>query len=232
MKRQLIINPCMCGDDRAFAKINYENGRLSISGVIGPTKYGNARGSCGQCVDEIRDGRPTEGWTEEMLKAFCDIWDTWHLNDMRPYCEHQEKLGWRDIAKKEVTLYHYELKYKILKEQYKIEQMIINMAKKEGEKIQLDALQRMILNLPYSKTTYDKLKDEELEYYLPRDNGATEVRRLGWVRSEEHPEGLLGKACPICGYKYGSKWLTEKVPKYIIDYLFNLPESKVQPAWI
>ena len=36
-------------------------------------------------VDEIRNGSPTDEWTTEMLNKLCDIWDRWHLNDMRPY---------------------------------------------------------------------------------------------------------------------------------------------------
>ena len=31
-----------------FCKITLDNGRLSISGVIGPKSNGNARGGCGQ----------------------------------------------------------------------------------------------------------------------------------------------------------------------------------------
>ena len=57
-----VINPCVCKvgerNANAFAKIEYENGRLSICGVVGPLKSGNCRGSAGQCVDAIRDGKP------------------------------------------------------------------------------------------------------------------------------------------------------------------------------
>ena len=88
-----IISPCLCkvytssGNEataRAFCKIQFENGRLSITGVIGPLRSGGYRGSAGQCVDEIREGCPCDEWTREMLDKFCSIWDEWHLNDMRP----------------------------------------------------------------------------------------------------------------------------------------------------
>lgn len=39
---------------------------------------------------------------------------------------------------------------------------------------------------------------------------------LAWVRPDEHPDGLLGKPCPVCGYKYGTAWLTEPLPEEII----------------
>lgn len=35
---------------------------------------------------------------------------------------------------------------------------------------------------------------------------------LAWVRRDEHPRGLLSFPCPVCGYKYGSAWLTREIP--------------------
>ena len=106
-----IINPCKCEvhnryipTDRlgrplsskkythmtdAYAKIRYDGKRLSISGVIGPMRSGNCKGSAGQCVEEIRKGIPTKEWNREMLDKFCDIWERWHLNDLHAGCEHQ-----------------------------------------------------------------------------------------------------------------------------------------------
>lgn len=130
-----IISPCLCkvytrsgnkATARAFCKIQFENGRLSITGVIGPMPSGDCRGGAGQCVDAIREGCHCDKWTQEMLNKFCSIWDEWHLNDMRPYCK------------------------------------------------------------PY----------------------------------------------PVCGYQYGHAWQTEEVPQEVIDWLFNLPESPVVPAWV
>ena len=45
-----IVNPCVCdtygGKAQAYAEIEYENGRLSICGVIGPKRNGDCLGSC------------------------------------------------------------------------------------------------------------------------------------------------------------------------------------------
>jgi hypothetical protein len=35
---------------------------------------------------------------------------------------------------------------------------------------------------------------------------------LGWIRPDEHPDGLLAKPHPECGYRYGSAWLYEPLP--------------------
>jgi hypothetical protein len=62
------------------------------------------------------------------------------------------------------------------------------------------------------------------------ENG--EQRMAGWVRQEEHPEGLLGKPCPVCGYKYGSAWNKEEVPEDALAWLYDLPDTKITPAWV
>ena len=84
---------------KAFAEITItDDWNLSIHGVIGPRADGNCAGSAGQCIDDIRNCKPAPGWTEERVQRFCDIWDEWHLNDMRPYCKHQKELGWDIMA--------------------------------------------------------------------------------------------------------------------------------------
>jgi len=90
-----------------FCEITFENGRLSIHGVIGPTRGGNAMGSSGQIDSEfyhptIRpDGyykasmlRFAPGWNHIQFFKFLRYWHKWHLNDLHAECEHQEALGW------------------------------------------------------------------------------------------------------------------------------------------
>jgi hypothetical protein len=59
-----------------------------------------------------------------------------------------------------------------------------------------------------------------------------EEKAAGWVTPSEHPDGLLERPCPVCGYKYGSAWLEEAVPDAVLDWLYNLPDTKIRPAWI
>lgn len=80
-----------------FCKIEFTDGRLSISGVVGPLKSGNAIGGCGQ-VDmefdhqnpEHNDKRYSEpikaaslrfapGWTMGKWFKFLEYWHDWHL---------------------------------------------------------------------------------------------------------------------------------------------------------
>ncbi len=67
-----------------FCKIRFKDGRLSISGVEGPLSSGNCRGSCGQ-IDmhpwHIQTYAP--GWNSRKEKQLREVWERWHLNDMR-----------------------------------------------------------------------------------------------------------------------------------------------------
>jgi len=33
-------------------------------------------------------------------------------------------------------------------------------------------------------------------------------------------------------YRYGTQWLHEKIPTEVLEFLENLPESKITPAWV
>lgn len=45
---------------------------------------------------------------------------------------------------------------------------------------------------------------------------------LSWVRRDEHPAGLLAHPCPVCGYKFGTAWLTREIPETIRERLAEL----------
>ena len=67
-----------------FANIKFIGGRLSISGVEGPTRGGDCRGSCGQIVmHEWGALTYAPGWTAALTEKFRSIWGQWHLNDMK-----------------------------------------------------------------------------------------------------------------------------------------------------
>lgn len=238
-----VVNPCQClvwnqrgtGQHlvQAFAEIEYKDGKLSICGVIGPRSNGNADGSCGQCISEIRSGEPNKNWTAKVLQKFCDIWYRWHLNDMRPYCQHQKDLGWDKLAVKKVTLYNYTLR----NEWFCKKREIYNEVKKilgETGQVFLTEYEREIWNLPLSVHTWKPLDDVRYEPQKQQEwnEGPTEEKTLGWLSPEEHPDGILGKSCPVCGYKYGTSWLKEDVPEDVLQFLYNLPDTTREPAWV
>lgn len=238
-----IINPCSCevyrGTANAFVAIEYDKGggKLSLHGVIGPTPNGGCRGSVGQCVDEIRKGTPVDTWTPEMLNKLCDIWDRWHLNDMRPYCQHQKELGWDKIAGEKITQYHYLLTDEASKQKRAAEKAAMD-ALRRGETFTPSENQVFFACLDYGLDTFGVLGEDLAPHYQPRkslypgDSGPTETKMRGWVRFDESDLGILCKPCPVCGYKYGTSWLKEKVPQDVLDWLFALPETERRPAWV
>lgn len=81
-----------------FCKIRFKDGRLSITGVEGPTQGGNCLGGCGQIDSHLRGNlnsikRLGVGWTRAKLSRFFEVWKDWHLNDMRSNCPHQASRG-------------------------------------------------------------------------------------------------------------------------------------------
>ena len=114
-----------------FCSIEYKNGRLSISGVVGPLHSGNCLGSCGQIiVNWTPIVNYAKGWTPSMVNRFLDIWNRWHLNDMnagtpeqmefvrnyrknhaRPsydeLCDALKNAGLYEIVQADGTLYKY-----------------------------------------------------------------------------------------------------------------------------
>lgn len=97
-----------------YIKAEYSDNRLSISGVIGPSRSGNAYGGCGQIDMEFahrkaahndsRYSQPIQPreinfapeWNAKKWLDLLEIWHDWHLNDLKPGCEHQRASGWED----------------------------------------------------------------------------------------------------------------------------------------
>lgn len=225
-----IINPCLCetakGEREAYAKIRYDGHRLSI---VGETNSG----VCGQCVDEIRDGIPHEEWSEEMLKKFCDIWGDWHLNDMRPCCSHQKKLGWNELALKKVNKFNFHLTYEAFHKKEEIKNTALKTLE-DGKSCKYTEEQRLYSMLPYSKHvySYDESVPAPLLYQSDKNDEMHRTKEkitLGRIHPDEFEDGILTKECPVCGYKYGTRWLTEDVPEDVLTWLKELPDSEFCP---
>lgn len=104
---------------RVYCKIEFKEGKLSISGVEGPLSSGNALGSCGQIDMHLRDKQHAiklaPGWTRSNLAKFFDVWKDWHLNDMKAGTPAQMA----ELAKHTFPGYptnHYEWACAILKD--------------------------------------------------------------------------------------------------------------------
>ena len=186
-----------------FIEILYENGTLRMSGAVGD--------SYGQLVIRYSTNSPhlkfNPGWNEEKWKKLLEIWNEWHLNDLRPGCRHQ-----KDWGKEQIDVYTYELDRTTILERQKIQenamQRLLN-----GETVTLDAYEIYLLHLPYSYKSGDN--EPRSGYRLVRYENVLS----GHVYPHEHPKGVLTKACPTCGHKYGTDWQKEEVPADVIAWL-------------
>lgn len=143
------------------------------------------------------------------------LWKLYHLNNMHPECEHQRELGWNEIAKRSVNIYHYHMTRDALKKQNEAKNKAL-AALKNGETFTPTKEDTFYANLSYSlKSSTESLPDNLKDLYEPDTgwNGYIETKTLGWLHESDHPDGILGKACPVCGYKYGTGWKYSPIPK-------------------
>lgn len=223
-----------------FAKIEHDGDRLSISGVIGPMSNGDARGSSGQFIMSFKeydsrghmnlaDITPASGWTPDLIKRFFDAWDRWHLNDMRANCEHQKGADWDASRKIELTYYTLTTDAMRVRNDAR---GIAAAAAVRGEVAQLTKQQHALLALTdwFKERTSPPDADSPLSGCYEAKK--RETKTVGWIYPTEHPSGLLGKPCTVCGYKYGSAWKREEVPAEVIEFLQSLPDADKTPAWV
>jgi hypothetical protein len=201
--------------------IKWSGERLSISGSFD--------GSHGQCVDSIRQAFPRS----EAVQRLCDVWDEYHLNDMTAGCASQYGNAAFDggkmlrIYKWTVTTEAFYRSKKIIEE---VRDGLINgvsLALSDEDRDLLRAVEAGKMGI----TTHTK-ENPDPRYYSPDKGYGTrplsgyEDKLATWVYQHEHPEGILSKPCPVCGYKYGSKWLTRPVPASALKFLKDLLDSQ------
>lgn len=154
--------------------------------------------SAGQNLDEI-----AKYIHNNRFSRIYAMWKKYHLNDMHPECEHQRELGWPERARQSVTIYTHTLNSDTILKRHKIESSVMERIKK-GETVSLSESDRDLLNLQYEIKTWKGCLPEDIASYYKLDR--TDKRTLGWLEPEEHPEGLLCRPCPVCGYRYGTAW--------------------------
>jgi len=97
----------------AYCKIEYKDGNLSLTGVEGPTRDGNCKGSCGQ-ISQPTIAQFAPEWDQEKLDLFFATWDRWHLNDMRAGSMAQEQFLRDNPVSYQYPESHYEVASKAL----------------------------------------------------------------------------------------------------------------------
>lgn len=195
---------------------------FSASGNIWNNNHSDIR--CGgQCLDTI-----AEYIDNPVFKEIHELWKLYHLNDMHPECVHQAEFGWRELAKKEVLLHTFMLKNDVFMSQRGLERRVIRKVI-AGDTSDLTEEERKVLGLEISIVSHmDVLPEELMLYYKYK---SSERKTLGWLRESEHPEGLLCRPCPVCGYEYGTSWNFFEIPdvdKQRIERLMSAETPSIQ----
>jgi len=153
------------------------------------------------------------------VQRMIEIWDRWHLNGMKATCEHQRALDWEKLASQKVIIYSWTLTGAASKQRREAEKEAMD-ALKAGKTVKLTDESLKMLALSHSfKTHLEKLPKSLADFYEPTKatsySQPKETKTLGWLSQNDHPEGILSKPCPVCGYKYGSAWTVEPLPEEI-----------------
>lgn len=158
----------------------------------------------GQCLDEI-----AQYIDDEQFITIYRLWKLYHLNDMHAECEHQAAAGWLSIARKKVSIYTFRMTTEAISAQHKLEHEILDAAK-VGKPYTTTTEEQILLKLSYTQKAHkDTLPDNIAPFYKLNE---VELKALGWLSEKEHPDGLLSRPCPVCGYKYGTEWLYRAIP--------------------
>ena len=225
-----------------WVKILYIDGRLSITGVHGPLRNGEAHGDCGQVTERLAellkfpDLICVEGGTETVRRLLY-YWEEWHLNSMRAHCDHQIAVHNWDV-KERVQLWRWQLESPILCWQRKTKEAA-EARLLSGETVAYSAQELELLRKPFTVWTHDEQSPGD-GYKL---DSTTEVSVTSLWPMEElgkgcnftmehcHPKGILAKPCPTCGHKWGSAWLHKDVPEEVLQFLTSMPHDPENYPW-
>lgn len=97
-----------------------------------------------------------------------------------------------------------------------------------GESILLTPNERNLLNNKFFINAFSEELPKTIAPLYELKN--TERKMLGWLYEKDHPEGILCKPCPVCGYEYGSSWKYFPIPEEDEKIILHLLKTGEVPA--
>lgn len=171
-----------------------------VLSVVGETWENGQWSSGGQCYDDLADAAPNA----------VELWQRWHLNDMRSGCEHQRQ-ECDQTALLTLTPLTWGPRYHELRRLALAGTMAQEDAATWADTVA--TVERLTIKWPYP--CHPQAWGEAGENAL-----AAELVAIGPAKTRpacntfvtEHPDGLLGRVCPECGHRYGHGWVYEPIP--------------------
>jgi len=189
---------------------------FSVCGIVWNRSHSDIV-SGGQNLDDVAEHIKTP-----LFKEIYSFWKKYHLNDLHAACEHQAALGWEDKSTTEVELYTFCMTSETLSRKRHLTDSIMGKIK-NGETFQATKEEQHLLCLEYSFEHYNKNLDPSKSGFYELDK--TEVKTLGWLYEKQHPDGLLRRPCPVCGYKYGTAWHYRAIPETDLNRIKEIIET-------
>lgn len=169
----------------------------------------------GQCLDSLQPYFKLSPTFTEIFR----LWKLYHLNDMHAACIHQAAQGWEEQAAEKVTLYVFTMTTEAIRERDALKRRILTAAQ-NGEAWKTSPVEQLLLSLEYSVKSENEALPENINgYYKLKEK---EIKACGWLHPEEHSRGILGKPCPVCGYKYGHGWQYFPIPAEDEEIIYKL----------
>lgn len=160
----------------------------------------------GQCIDDLWNDYQDQMTNKTLFKKIMKLWEKYHLNDTKAWCEHQ---SYGDFPKTDIQIHHLA---------GNDEYDRLNQIRELPEKY-LDVTEEGLKNIPSALYKY-------LEYELKR-NRHIEIKSNGWITYDPilAPEGLIGRECPVCGAKYGHSWYYMPIPEKDLKTIRKIMEG-------
>lgn len=222
-----------------YVTVEFRSGKLSITGVEGPTSNGNSLGGCGQITLDASKMNLDGDWTPAMVIKLQSVWDEYHLNDLKPYSLAMKAAGWDKLATKPIFKYEFSMTPTVGAELVALKELIIQQAVSDKQ-VSLNEDQKTLLTSPTYKNVYcypDEIPI--LPRFMERSKDVLgkghlfekppEAKNLGWILQTEHPDGLLCRE--LDGEGYGKKWYFHPIPEDVLDWLESLPEAMRKSPW-
>lgn len=145
------------------------------------------------------------------LDRMLSIWQRWHLNDLRAGCEHQ-RTAWNTAEQLTLTSYTWGTRFHTARRA--AEDGSMSAADYANYQHITQRVHAVTIGTDTPKTTTPEIAALLAEEWIKPEK--TETKTAGWVTPIEHPQGLLGKPCETCGYRYGHAWQYEPLPADIL----------------
>lgn len=226
------------------AQIDWELAQHREHGGALFSASGTYAGGGGQNLNEIAKAYPSDAKVQEIAA----VWRVYHLNDVHAGCEHQRAEGWGEKTLTLIRYSAPVMKPgEFYPSQSELEHSIKGWVSygmtvspsaaigdvlgKQYRKIYIGNHTSSIPSRLYSRVI-DAIHREHVAAPLNPDDPRAlwfakrfdckrveETKRANWVKPSEHPEGVLGKVCPVCGYAFGSAWQFMPIPAEIVEQI-------------